>query len=548
MSSGNKAPQGYQPTGQPVADQNYQALTNNFANSAQTLSSTAIPGLQGIYDSISNNPYYTQAQTGANDAAGIGMGYVAPGAFAGAQQDMNLGATSAEAAGGALQQGQTAFDQSQALGAGALQQGQTAYTQAQQQSQDALNRGLGILNTNTAMLPQVMSTYGTTPDLMTNASGSAATLRGAEGQATAGLGMAMPILQDALQKGQITWEQAQSLMPLVTAGLPAAQSILNTGFDPQRALYDRSYQQMQQQENAGAAQQGLSGSPFAAGLANDASRNFNIDWQNNQLGRETQALGAFDSATSNAANIYSTLAGAGGGGYSGLVNSGVGNFDALTSTATSNLRGLEGDASGMISNALQGQFSNQQTSSNNAINQYQTLLNSGLGAYNAGQSGAQNWANIGQTALNSGQGAAQNWAGIGQTALNSGTSNFNTLSQGAQNATANAADLGQFGLNTMTTASQYPNAIYVQQQQQILQALQAMIQGTSASLAPTQQAIQDEGGYMNIGQNATQLAQNATSINNAASAATWQGIGQLAGLAMAPFTGGASLAVTAGAT
>ena len=69
-----------------------------------------------------------------------------------------------------------------------------------------------------------------------------------------------------------------------------AQDIFNTAFDPQGALYGRTLQQTQEQARAGQAARGIAMTPYGAGLEGDATRNFNIDWQNNQLQR--QALGA----------------------------------------------------------------------------------------------------------------------------------------------------------------------------------------------------------------------------------------------------------------
>ena len=69
-----------------------------------------------------------------------------------------------------------------------------------------------------------------------------------------------------------------------------AGNIFNTAFDPQGSLYGRTLQQTQEQTRAGQAARGISMTPYGAGLEGDATRNFNIDWQNAQLGR--QATGA----------------------------------------------------------------------------------------------------------------------------------------------------------------------------------------------------------------------------------------------------------------
>lgn len=107
------------------------------------------------------------------------------------------------------------------------------------------------------------------------------------------------------QQGQQNLGQSDMLRSLATQGGNAAGQVLNTGFDPQNALYNRTAQQLQDQTRVGEAQRGIAMSTYGAGLENQAMSNFNIDWQNNQLGRQTQALGAFGQA-SNAATGAST--------------------------------------------------------------------------------------------------------------------------------------------------------------------------------------------------------------------------------------------------
>jgi hypothetical protein len=85
----------------------------------------------------------------------------------------------------------------------------------------------------------------------------------------------------------------------------AGASVLNTAFDPQSALYNRTQQQVTDQANAVNSQYGLGSSAAGAGVANQASENFNIDWQNQQLARQTQGLGAVGQAFGTAGNLTS---------------------------------------------------------------------------------------------------------------------------------------------------------------------------------------------------------------------------------------------------
>lgn len=79
--------------------------------------------------------------------------------------------------------------------------------------------------------------------------------------------------------------------------------MLNTAFDPQNALYNRTLQQVQDQQRVGQAARGITMSPYGAGLENQALSNFNIDWQNNQLGRQTQGLQSAGQSYGQAGNV-----------------------------------------------------------------------------------------------------------------------------------------------------------------------------------------------------------------------------------------------------
>jgi len=85
--------------------------------------------------------------------------------------------------------------------------------------------------------------------------------------------------------------------------LPYASRIMDTGFDPQNALYNRTLQQVQDQARSGQAARGISMSPYGAGLENQNTRNFNIDWQNQQLQRQATAAGAAGGLTQTGAGV-----------------------------------------------------------------------------------------------------------------------------------------------------------------------------------------------------------------------------------------------------
>jgi hypothetical protein len=79
------------------------------------------------------------------------------------------------------------------------------------------------------------------------------------------------------------------------AGLGA--SITNQALDPQLALYGQLFNQNQQQGAVNESRSGVSGTPYGAALQDQSGQNFNINWQNAQLGRQTQAENSLSGAT-----------------------------------------------------------------------------------------------------------------------------------------------------------------------------------------------------------------------------------------------------------
>lgn len=117
------------------------------------------------------------------------------------------------------------------------------------------------------------------------------------------------------QTGQQAGQSAAAIQSGVQSLLPYMSQIQNTAADPQNALYNQQYNQLQNQAGVVAAQQGLTGSPYAASVQNNANNNFNINWQNNQLNRQIAglsaagtALGQSAAASSNAANTGAAAA------------------------------------------------------------------------------------------------------------------------------------------------------------------------------------------------------------------------------------------------
>ena len=154
------------------------------------------------------------------------------------------------------------------------------------QAQSNINATLGNLgqyNTYGQILPQA----GGIAQGMVNDPNAAGAQANANAASQFGMGTALG-----------NWQNAQSLYPY-------AGAVMNTAFDPQQALYDRTAQQVAEQARAGQAARGVAMTPYGAGLENQNMRNFNIDWQNAQLQRQIGGLGAGAGAINTAANIQS---------------------------------------------------------------------------------------------------------------------------------------------------------------------------------------------------------------------------------------------------
>jgi hypothetical protein len=289
---GQKAPTGYQPAYQPGADQGYIGNVNQIGTAGTNLSNQTVPQLSNLAQNVVNNPYNTQAMTGAQNAANVASNQVAP------QQ-----------------------------------------------------------------------------------------------------------LQSAQQISALT-PLAQSYIPATTVpGLQAGAQVLNTGFDPQSSLYNRSFQQMQDQQNAINSMYGVASSPYGAGIAGQAAQNFNIDWQNQQLARQIQALGAWNSAASGAVGNLGSLANTMGGAATTASGLGTQGLNTLATAAQ-----LPADL-----------YNQQQQQGLQALG---TQIQDTTGAFGLNQTAAQDLAaylKLGQGATQNAQQAAQlnnaqqnaMWQGIG---------------------------------------------------------------------------------------------------------------------------------------
>lgn len=248
------------------------------------------------------------------------------------------------------------------------------------------------------------------------------------------------------------------------AGLPGigglqsgAQSLLNTGFDPQNALHDRTQTQVMDGLQAANAAAGIGSSPYGAGLVGQGLNNFNIDWQNQQLQRQqaalsgagsaygqagnlgTQALGNYNSGYTGAGNLFGQGNSSLAGGYTNAANLGT----AGANTAGSGYTG----ASNILSSTL-GNFGNAYT--NQAGLQgtgLQTLVGAGGLPYGT-YGGQQTDALSGYGSLNGLSSILSNYLGIGQNATGQGI-NGQTLQNGQSALAGQGIGQGLQGLSSL---------------------------------------------------------------------------------------------------
>jgi hypothetical protein len=114
-----------------------------------------------------------------------------------------------------------------------------------------------------------------------------------QGANTAGLLGQAAGLQDFTQGGNLT-NVGNSIVPYATAAL-------NTGFDPMGNVYKQDFQQNTDQTRALLEARGIDSTPYGAGVEAQSNLNFNTNWENNLLNRET-------AGASTASNLLNTSA------------------------------------------------------------------------------------------------------------------------------------------------------------------------------------------------------------------------------------------------
>ncbi len=176
-------------------------------------------------------------------------------------------------------------------------------------------------------------------------------------------------MQNASNVGGWTQGVGQDLAGAYGGLQQGANQVMQTGMDPQSALYNRTAQQLQDQTRAAQSARGIGMSPYGAGVEGNVMSNFNIDWQNQQLQRQLAAL----QGAGGAMGQY----GAGVAGGAGLAMQGA----QLPISSMSGLFGAQNQAvapqEAMIQNQMQQQQMQQQL--------MMQLFGAQQGQYNQGQ-------------------------------------------------------------------------------------------------------------------------------------------------------------------
>jgi hypothetical protein len=265
-----------------------------------------------------------------------------------------------------------------------------------------------------------------------------------------------------------------------------SNQILQTGVDPQAALFNRSQGQTLDQANVVNAASGLSGTPYGASTTANALGNFDINWQNQQQARE-------QAAASSAGQIQNTI----GQLQQAALGANVTGANAANSLYQGGLGLGQGGAtlagtSGNMPNAIYG----------NSIDQ---IIQAALAQNQAGQVGSQAMNNVlsagggGLTnAASIGSGIAGNLASTGALGYQAGANYANTGVQGLSNLQGLTNSQAGLGMNAFNLP------------QGLTTALLSYIQGLPAA---TQQ--QNYASQLGFNQASQSIGGGISAINNA---------------------------------
>jgi hypothetical protein len=164
----------------------------------------------------------------------------------------------------------------------------------------------------------------------------------------------------------------------------AGGNILNTAFDSQQDLYNRTLQQVQDQTRAANEAAGVGTTPYGAGIESQAARNFNIDWQNQQLQRMIQGGQAGAGLQAGASPLFMQSAGLPYGAAQTIGGNQMGALGQLGQFGTS-AAGIPGQQIGALQNYLGWGTGQQNLAGSLPLQQYYAGLGGQQQAFNQAQ-------------------------------------------------------------------------------------------------------------------------------------------------------------------
>lgn len=206
----------------------------------------------------------------------------------------------------------------------------------------------------------------------------------------------------AAQYSQMLQGLGQQQIGQVDNLMNAGNQLWQTAQDPRHELYNRTRQQLGDQINAGQAQRGLGNSAVGGAEYNQGMRDFNIDWQNQQLARQSAGLQGLVQS-SNAAGRANQYAGADLTGALGLSGQ-IPGFMLQSAQTPIDAQNMAYGAPGQVAANYAQQLQNgPQTAYGNFMGQIIPYLNQGTGVQSTTNRQAlppsnpfTNWANLSQ--------------------------------------------------------------------------------------------------------------------------------------------------------
>lgn len=374
---------------------------------------------------------------------------------------------------------------------------------AAQQAQAAAQQGVGLVNQGVTAAQPGISALGNLAGIVPGAASGAANLAlsnlptsqqmaqlGAQGaQTPANIPQSQQL---AALGGGLAPQYAQQLQQAYAPLQAASNQILQTGFDPQNALFNQTANQALQQQNAINAMSGVGTSPYGAGVTGQAMQNFDLNWQNQQLARQSQAAQI-------ANQLAQTLPG----------------FQQQAMANLANAQQMQAGPTALAGQQLQNLFNAQQMQAAPAQLGMQALnaLTQGGQAAQQLYGGALGLGTqAGQAVSQAGLLPAQIQTQLAQNALSALTGQANIAGQGAGALGTLAGATGTMGqnqlaaINALAQTGQLPYQISTQQAQNALGALGQQQQLGQGLLNLPQQVVQDLLPYMQLGQAASALS------------------------------------------